>query len=334
MKSAVLASALVAVSSVFAGNITAPWFTKTPTGSEGSIDCELNDPVIVNGNAAAVANYYAVTANVSIIIHAACPQPGELTLTEDNNTFYPKGSICAAYDNNDTAKWYGLTYENSTYAWTELKLAGGETPFSTPSETTYTLVTEFNDETKVRYSVISGNTTQTSDWLTSGHNDPLKKVGLAGTGTYTKIIGLIAYSVAQTTGTIPIAIDTSTLNDMGVTATTASEIVSALTTPELNGIAKWANYALGIDGTVKANKPFAAPVQNSTASTLTFKLGGVSARTDVADVKYAIETLDSPNGDVKATSTAVAAGTDQTITLESSKVKYYRVKVQIDAKSN
>ena len=335
MKSAVLASALVAVSSVFAADITAPWFTKTPTGNEGSIDCELNNPVIVNGNAAAVANYYAVTANVSIIIHAACPQPSELTLTEGNNTLLnPKGSICAAYDGN-TAKWYGLTYENSAYAWTELKLAtDGTTLFTTPSEGAYTLVTEFDDNTRVRYSVISGNTTETSGWLTSGHNDPLKKVGLAGTGTYTKVIGLIAYSVAQTTGTIPITIDTSTLNDMGVTATTASEIVAALTTPQDNGIAKWANYALGINGTVAANKPFAAPVQNNTSSTLTFKLGGVNANTEVADVKYAIETLDAPNGNVEATSTAVAAGADTTINLTPSAVKYYRVKVQIDAKGN
>ena len=324
MKSAVLASALVAVSSVFAdNNITAPWFTKTPTGS-GSIDCELNNPVIVNDNAAAAANYYAVTANVSIIIHAALPQPSELTLKEGNNTFNPKGSICAANDGN-TAKWYGLDNGN----WTELKLAGGETSFSNPSETTYTLVTEFDDDTKVRYSVISGNTTQTSGWLTSGHNDPLKKVGLAGTGTYTKVIGLIAYSVAQTTGTIPITIDTSTLNDMGVTATTASEIVAALTTPQDNGIAKWANYALGIDGTVAANKPFAAPVQNSKSDKLTFKLGGVNPVAGTgATVTYGVAVVDSPS-DTAEPAEYVGVGDSIELAVPNT-VKYYRIKTKID----
>ena len=338
VKSAVLASALVAVSSAFAADITAPWFTKTPTGNEGSIDCELNSPVIVNGNAAAVANYYAVTANVSIIIHAALPQPSELTLKEGNNTFNPKGSICAAYDDG-TAKWYGL----SNGSWTELKLAGGETSFSPPSETTYTLVTEFDDDTKVRYSVISGNTTQTSGWLTSGHNDPLKKVGLAGTGTYTKVIGLIAYSVAQTTGTIPIAIDTSTLSKMGVSTenTTPKAIVDALTTPQNNGIAAWANYVLGItekvtDTVTATKKPFAAPVQNNDPSKLTFKLGGVNPRTDVADVKYAVETLTSPTANSPGNLTYKSASEPTDITLDhtDTAVKYYRVKVQIDAKSN
>ena len=120
---------------------------------------------------------------------------------------------------------------------------------------------------------------------------------------------------------------------MGVSTenTTPEAIVTALTTHQSNGIAKWANYALGIDGTEEANKPFAAPVQNNTANTLTFKLGGVNANTGVADVKYAIETLDAPNGNVEATSTAVAAGADTTINLTPSAVKYYRVKVQIDA---
>lgn len=333
MKSAVLASALVAVSSAFAANITAPWFTKTPTGSEGSIDRELNNPVIVNGNAAAVANYYAVTANVSIIIHAACPEPSELTLTKDNNTFNPKGSICAAYDNNGAAKWYGLQNDSGTYSWVPLTTAGSAS-FTPPTENaTYTLVTEFDDLTssshRVRYSVISGNTTQTSDWYTSGHANALQKVGLAGTGTYTKIIGLIVYNVAQTTGTIPIAIDTSTLKDMGVTATTASEIVAALTTPENNGIAKWANYALGIDGTNEANKPFAAPVQNSDSSKLTFKLGGVKPPADTgATVTYGVAEVSSPSATEEP-----SRYVDPNSTIEfgvPDTVKYYRVKVKIE----
>ena len=98
MKSAVLASALVAVSSVFAdiytnGDIYNSWFTAgsdTPT----SIDTTLDNPTIVNGNTVATAsNGYAVTAEVSVVIHAT--RPDEPTALGGVN---PKGSICAAYD--------------------------------------------------------------------------------------------------------------------------------------------------------------------------------------------------------------------------------------------
>ena len=333
MKSAVLASALVAVSSAFAdiytnGDIYNSWFTAgsdTPT----SIDTTLDNPTIVNGNTVATAsNGYAVTAEVSVVIHAT--RPDEPTALGGVN---PKGSICAAYDGG-VAKWYGLQKDDDTYNWVEL------TGFTAPSEGLYTLVAEFDDTSsshRVRYSVISDNTTQTSGWYTSGHANALQKVGLAGTGSYTKVVGLL---VNAWTGTsieaVPITISKAMLASMGVSTanTTPEAIITALKESQANGIAKWANYVLGINGTNAANKPFAAPVQNGNDSTLTFKLGGVSARTEVADVKYAIETLESP-GDTSGTlSDYVAAGTDKTITLDSSKVQYYRVKVQIDAKSN
>lgn len=333
MKSAVLASALVAVSSAFAtiysgGDIYNSWFT-AGSGSQIQIDTTLDNPTIVNGNTVATAsNGYAVTAEVSVVIHAT--RPDEPTALGGVN---PKGSICAAYDGG-VAKWYGLQKNDDTYNWVEL------TGFTAPSEGLYTLVTEFDDVTSssplVRYSVISDNTTQTSGWYTSGHANALQKVGLAGTGYYTKVVGLLVNAWTTTIADVPISVDKTLLASMcqalsiPTANTTPAAIEAALKAPAANGIAKWANYVLGIDGTDAANKPFAAPVQNGNDSTLTFKLGGVSARTEVADVKYAIETLTSPDAKSGDTSEYVAAGSEKTIDLDSSKVQYYRVKVQID----
>ena len=345
MKSAVLASALVAVSSVFATSlydsevIYTNWFNQVESSA---VEIESIAPVLLNGDAiTSNQDGYAVTAQVTVVIHATVPTAAPTNITVNSSPVSPKGSICAAYDGN-TAKWYGLKYENSAYAWTELAKEGDE-PFSTPDNNTeYTLVTEFDDITdganRVRYWV--GN--QCSKWYTSGHNNALKMVGLDGSGSYTKVVGLL---VNAWTGTgiedVPIAISKATLVAMGVdTANTTPDAIKAiLNTTQDNGIAAWANYALGISDNINntvaaAKKPFAAPVQNSNDSTLTFKLGGVNARTDVADVKYAIEALDAPDGSYSGALTYQDATATTDITLDSSGVKYYRVKVQIDAKGN
>lgn len=342
MKSAVLASALVAVSSVFAdiytnGDIYNSWFTAgsdTPT----PIDTDLDSPTIVNDNTSATASDgYAVTAQVTVVIHAALPQPDALILTDGINTLNPKGSICAAYDNNGAAKWYGLQKVGNTYSWVEL------TGMTAPTEASHTLVTEFDDKGENVHNVRYWVDGVSSSWLTSGHKNALTKVGLAGgTGSsYTKVVGLLVNAWSATIDSVPISIDKAMLAAMGVSTanTTPDAIKTKLNTVQGNGIKAWANYALGISDNVNdtvaaTKKPFAAPVQNNSSSTLTFKLGGVNTNKGVADVKYAIETLASPTAESGTTSEYVAAGTEQTIDLNSSAVKYYRVKVQIDAKSN
>lgn len=330
MKSAVLASALVAVSSVFADSlydsevIYTNWFN---VAQSSAVKINEDVPVFFGDNAADSSNGYAVTAQVTVVIHATVPTAEPTNITVNSVSVAPKGSICAAYDNNSVAKWYGLQKAGGTYGWVEL------TGMATPTEASHTLVTEFDDKTdsgnRVRYWVDG----KSSGWLTSGHKNALTKVGLAGSGYYTEVVGLLVNAWSTTIDSVPISISKATLVAMGVDTanTTPDAIVTALTTPESNGIAKWANYVLGINGATAANKPFAAPVQNGNDSTLTFKLGGVNARTGVADVKYAIETLASPTAESGSTSDYVAAGTDQTITLDvPDTVKYYRVKVQID----
>lgn len=346
MKSAVLASALVAVSSVFADGsslyesdvIYTNWFDQA-TG--GSITEE--SPVYLGGDAiASPQDGYAVTAQVTVVIHATVPTAAPTNITVNSSSVSPKGSICAAVD-GVTTNWYGLKYENSAYAWTALATAENAAFTAPANNTEYTLVTEFDDITdganRVRYWVGE----QCSKWYTSGHTNALTKVGLDGSGSYTKVVGLLVNAWTETNidASIPISISKTMLATMGVSTanTTPAAIKTILNTVQDNGIAAWANYALGISDNVTvavdpAKKPFAAPVQNNNSSELTFKLGGVSARTEVADVKYAIETLASPDATSGTPSGYVAADSEQTITLEPTAVKYYRVKVQIDEKSN
>ena len=343
MKSAVLASALVVVSAAFAdiyqdGDIYGSWFTTTPESST-AIDTELNAPIFVSGDTLANASDgYAVTAEVSIVIHSTRPSvPTDITV--NSVSVSPKGSICAAYDSNGMAKWYGLKYENSNYSWVELTDIT-TTPVDAQS---YTLVTEFDDTTssshRVRYSVISGNTTQTSVWYPSGHANALKKVGLAGTGSYTKVVGLLVNAWSETINDVPISISKATLAAMGVSTenTTPEAIKTILNTVQGNGIKAWANYALGISGNVNdtvadTKKPFAAPVQNSDSSKLTFKLGGVKPPADTgATVTYAVETLTSPTGESSGNLEYKSASDTTDINLaDLTTVKYYRVKVKID----
>ena len=340
VKSAVLASALVAVSSVFADGsslydsdvIYTNWFNRVASPAAA-----IDGLVFLNSETiASVQDGYAVTAEVSVVIHASLPSaPTNITVATES--IYPKGSICAAYDNNGDAKWYGygLQKAGDTYGWVEL------TGMATPTEASHTLVTEFDDKGdgvhNVRYCVDGVS----SDWLISGHRNKLTKVGLDGSGSYTKVVGLLVNAWSSTIDSVPISISKATLATMGVSTenTTPDAIKTILNTVQGNGIAAWANYALGISDNVTvavdpAKKPFAAPVQNNNSSELTFKLGGVSARTAVANVTYAIETLTSPTAESGTTSGYVAAGTDQTIGLNSKAVEYYRVKVQIDAKGN
>lgn len=333
MKSVVLASALVAVSAAFATDsslygsdvIYKNWFNQATGGT-----ITEDSPVFLGDTVADASNGYAVTAVVSVVIHAVAPTSAPTNITVNSNSVSPKGSICAAYDGN-TAKWYGL----SSSGWVALtKLTkDGTASFTAPSENTeYTLVTEFDDTTtdapKVRYWV--GN--ECSVWYTSCHANALQKVGLAGTGSYTKVVGLL---VNAWTGTsieaVPITISKATLVAMGITTEnkTPAEIVTALKAKQANKIETWANYVLGINGATAANKPFAAPVQNSTANKLTFKLGGVNPPAGTgATVTYGVAEVNSPSATEEplnyvSPSSSIEFGVPDT-------VKYYRVKVKIE----
>ncbi len=338
MKSAVLASALVAVSSAFADGsslydsdvIYTNWFNQVESSA---VEIESIAPVLLNGDAIASAqDGYAVTAVVTVVIHATVPTAAPTNITVNSLSVSPKGSICAAVD-GVTTNWYGLKYEGSDYVWTALATAENAA-FTTPANNTeYTLVTEFDDITdganRVRYWVNG----QCSKWYTSGHKNALTKVGLDGSGSYTKVVGFLvnAWTGTNIDSSIPISISKTMLAAMGVdTANTTPEaIVAALKTPQDNGIAKWANYALGIDGTNEDNKPFAAPVQNSDPAKLTFKLGGVNPVAGTgATVTYGVAVVDSPS-DTAEPAEYVGVGDSIELAVPNT-VKYYRIKTKID----
>lgn len=328
VKSAVLASALVAVSSAFATSlyesdvIYTNWFNRVESPAAA-----IDGLVFLNSETiASVQDGYAVTAEVSVVIHASLPSaPTNITVATES--IYPKGSICAAYDNNGDAKWYGygLQKAGDTYGWVEL------TGMATPTEASHTLVTEFDDKGdgvhNVRYCVDGVS----SDWLISGHRNKLTKVGLDGSGSYTKVVGLLVNAWSTTIDSVPISINKAMLATMGINTanTTPAEIVKALKAEQVNGIAAWANYVLGIDGTNEDNKPFAAPVQNSKSDKLTFKLGGVKPVAGTgATVTYCVAVVDSPSETGEPTQ---YVDVDDSIELNvPTTVKYYRIKTKID----
>lgn len=328
VKSAVLASALVAVSSVFADGsslydsdvIYTNWFNRVV-----SPKAEIDGLVLLNGETiASVQDGYAVTADVSVVIHASLPS-APTNITVATVSIPPKGSICAAYDNNGDAKWYGLQKAGNTYDWVELN---GLEP---PTEGSHTLVTEFDDKGEEVHNVrywVDGNS---SGWLTSGHKNALTKVGLDGSGSYTKVVGLLVNAWSTTIDSVPISINKAMLATMGINTanTTPAEIVKALKAEQVNGIAAWANYVLGIDGTNEDNKPFAAPVQNSKSDKLTFKLGGVKPVAGTgATVTYGVAVVDSPSETGEPTK-YVDVGDSIELNVPTT-VKYYRIKTKID----
>lgn len=127
-----------------------------------------------------------------------------------------------------------------------------------------------------------------------------------------------------------IQLDSAAMTALGIDASkTPAEIAADLTTPGANGIEKWVNYVLGINGEQAANKPYAAPVQNAASDKLAFSLGGVGALPagSGATVEYEVET--STDGSTWSSGSTADPGDTVTVDAPTSGVKYYRVKVTI-----
>lgn len=143
---------------------------------------------------------------------------------------------------------------------------------------------------------------------------------------------IVAGGSSHISGAGNININKDDMTALGIdTSKSPAEIAAELTEPQSNGIEKWANYVLGIDGNASTNKPFAAPVQNSSSDKLTFSLGGVNVKEGTgATVSYSVEELESPNATPGSGKTQT---TNESSTVEfdvPNGVKYYRVKVMIE----
>ena len=331
IKSIVLTAALATAFSAFSDSVNVDWFTTNATGVV-YFDRNINDPVVVTNSVAEPAGFtvaaYAVTAYVTnLVVFAEKPAVGSLKSGA-------KGAICAAYDStSSTNKWYGLYYDNDVATWAKL------TNLTTdPAEnSSYALRMEFKEESsvaKVRYSVNGTNgLTENDGWLAStGSYAQPNLYAFAGMGGCTNIVGELVITASGTAVEVSggkILIDTSVLPEEQVNVDGA------------NGLKKWVNYVLGIDAPTATSKPYAAPVQNASANTLTFKLGGVGTvrgqDTTGAKVTYTVEELESLTA-TSANQTELNNNTNGyvgpndsvSVDLSSEAVKYYRIKIKID----
>ena len=130
MKSVVLAAATAVASSAFAqifvtGDIYTEWFNST---DDVEFDTPLDSPSVITPPVASSADGYAVTAAVTIVVHAELPA---VPANYDGRS--PKGAICAAVSENSVAtNWYGLADGD----WLALTGVGA------PTEAGHTLVME------------------------------------------------------------------------------------------------------------------------------------------------------------------------------------------------
>ena len=323
IKSIVLTAALATAFSAFSASVDVDWFTTNVTSVVKYFDRNINDPVVVTNTVPTngwTVSSYAITAYVTnLVIFASQPSVGDLKTGA-------KGAICAAYDSSvPTNRWYGLYNNSGTLDWSEL------TTTAAPVEGgDYKLRMEFsasNSTVKYNVSTISGDTpVATSGALTrSGDaNFVTNLCAFAGMGGCTNIVGEIVVTASGT------AVEVSGGKILVVGDSVTSEDANSL---DVNNLAKWVNYVLGIDGSVANNKPYAAPVQNSSSGTLTFKLGGVGVidqNQTGAKVTYTVEELESPT-DISGTPRAYVGPNDPvSVDLSSEAVKYYRIKIKID----
>ena len=98
-----------------------------------------------------------------------------------------------------------------------------------------------------------------------------------------------------------------------------------------NGLASYNSFALGLDAENAASKPVLDSVQNADAGKVTFSVPAVTPNAEYADVTMKLVELESPSA-TTGTETVLPAGEAITINLDSTGVKYYKVKISIKTK--
>ena len=98
-----------------------------------------------------------------------------------------------------------------------------------------------------------------------------------------------------------------------------------------NGLSSYNSFALGLDPATASSKPVLDSVQNADAGKVTFSVPNVKPETEYAEVAMKVLTLESPSA-TTGTETVLPAGETVTINLDSTGVKYYKVKISIKTK--
>ena len=336
LKSVVFTVALATAFSAYSDTVDVSWFTTNDT-RVAYFDTTVDNPVAVTNTVAVPAGWtiakYAITAHVTnLVVFAEKPSAALKTFDENREA---RGAICAAYKSSGspaTNSWYGLNYDGgeSKFEWSELT-----SPSLYPCEgNDYKFRMDFatNNVKTVTYSVydltagapaVVGTACATKDPTSSGSLPNL--YAFAGMGGCTNIVGEIVISVEGKTA-VPLSDGSRVLLPPGTTPVQAE-------TPQENGLKMWVNHVLGIDSPTVATKPYAAPVQNASTTTLDLKLGGVAVRdrNDTgAKVTYTIEELATPAASTSETEYSSDDPEQPVSIMLRPQTKYYRIKINID----
>ena len=287
-----------------------------------------------------LASGSAATSNLIVTVEstvqfASFADRDELAATAGDDYI---GAIVATTNDTGAGAWFA----NDGASWVKLS------DLTPATDTVYVVKTELDLATKkLRHSVKkkSGDgdftalyKTTSGDWLPANTGKPaLSSIMANGKFETVTLSGRCpASSNIAVAGAGSIAFEPTALAAIGVNTDgkTDVEIASSLAGKGSNGIANWQNYVLGLRTDDANAKPYTAPVQNADSSKLTFSLGGVDVNASSgATVRYGVQVADSPTSfrEGDPDSDWVDSGETVEMTAEPSGVKYYRIKVKIDA---
>jgi len=280
--------------------------TATVADSKIKLDTAVDDLLVFKptySNAVPVAR---IVSRMKVTQSSDLPSTAELVGA--------KTALCACTNGTGVLKWFALT----SGEWAEMS-SGTPEPGNM-----YEIVLETDvDQGNIRYLVKkAGDSTYT---VVSG--------GWIEDAALTAQISAIAFSgeteiesfygkeiVGSSSGSADVVIPVADTNAPAVKVTKAwitenmkldvtdaaglSEAISHINDTAANGTTYWQSYVLGLTPSVPTSKPIVQPVQNSSASTIWFKLGNVAVNAEAGvPVKYRVNSYNDA-----ACSSSVAEG--------------------------
>ena len=232
----------------------------------------------------------------------------------------PYASIAAAY-NEGTNYWYA--WNGATWS----RLDGSVHP-SGP----YTNAIEFTvneSRLNIKYSV-NGVSLGTVEHSTATELPSLTKLGFSGYGKFERFSG----EGIEASLTLMTTMSLDELIDAGLVTNGFEFVESALAHKDGSGLYGWQKMVLGIS-TESGEKPFVAPVQNSSSGSLSFKVGNYKANSNFINktAKFQVYEVTNTGAAVEngLTSGEELIGDTASINLDSvNSVKFFRIKIRFE----
>ena len=236
----------------------------------------------------------------------------------------PYASIAAAY-NEGTNYWYA--WNGATWS----RLNGSVQPSDGGP---YTNAIEFAaSDSKLRVSYwVNGESLGTIEHVSATELPSLTKLGFSGYGKFERFSGEgIEASLTLTT-----TMSLDELIEAGLVTNGFESVSSALAHQDDSGLYGWQKMVLGIS-TNSGEKPFVAPVQNSSPGSLSFKVGNYRANSNFINktakfqVYEVLSTGEAVESGITSGEEFVDVGDTASINLDSvNSVKFFRIKIRFE----